>query len=240
MEDKGPIYDPGTVVRVLKGPYRDLYGPIVEVDQEGVYTVLVPSGYRKNRRVRLKEDEIHPQARPPLSTVKLSKALGLPTRTLHLSIVVPERIAEEIREASDELGREFVQKLIEDRLRVEFLRLFKGVGRKNMKKIKVFALFRAPDTMALWGVTHPLRPGQSPGDLFRAQRDWTPPPPGTVGSSKQPHLGWVWLGSPGWWGSMPKERRKLVEEFAEKHPTLIPESPFEWTDLEEFEVEFAV
>lgn len=107
---------------------------------------------------------------------------------------------------------------------------------------RVFALFRASDTMALWGITHTLRPGQSPGDLWRARKEsierWREPRPAqTVGVPEPLKLDWVWLGSPGWWGDMPDKLRAQIEAFTEKHSTLIPESPNEWTNLEEFEVE---
>ncbi len=108
--------------------------------------------------------------------------------------------------------------------------------------MKAKILFRAPDSMDLWAIPHGMRPGQSPGDLFREARDFIPPPYGVLGS-KRPNLkqwGWKWLGTPGWWGDLPKEVREAVEAFKAEHQDLIPVNPYEWSDLEDEGVEFFI
>ena len=36
----------------------------------------------------------------------------------------------------------------------------------SFSSIKI--LFRSPDTLTLWGIPYEMRPGQSPGDLWRS------------------------------------------------------------------------
>jgi hypothetical protein len=82
-----------------------------------------------------------------------------------------------------------------------------------LQNIKI--LFRAPDTLALYGVPYEMRPGQQPGDLWRA------------GNTK----GWIWLGSPGWWGNMSPDDQAEVQAFLSKHHDAIPGNPYEWDRL---------
>jgi hypothetical protein len=97
---------------------------------------------------------------------------------------------------------------------------------KKLAGIRV--LWRAPDTLTLWGLPYELRPGQTPYDLFKA--------------SKIPHpergfltsiADWVWLGQPGWWGHLDKPHQKMVEKFLEKHRDNIPRNPPEFCTLPE-------
>ena len=83
----------------------------------------------------------------------------------------------------------------------------------QLDSIKI--LFVAPDTLALWGVPYGMRRGQQPGDLWRARNT----------------KGWIWLGSPGWWGNMPREDQAAVEAFLAKHSDSIPGGPYEWIAL---------
>lgn len=85
--------------------------------------------------------------------------------------------------------------------------------KERLREVQV--LWRQPDTMALWGIPYGMRPGQSPYDLHRA------------GNTR----GWIWLGSPGWWGSL---SRKDQEEIQSWLATLedIPQGPAEWVDVE--------
>jgi hypothetical protein len=80
-------------------------------------------------------------------------------------------------------------------------------------------LFRCPDTLALWGVPYNMRRdvGQSPGHLWRA------------GQTKD----WIWLGSPGWWGSLSPASQTAIKEWLAARADDIPENPYEWVTLPE-------
>lgn len=99
-------------------------------------------------------------------------------------------------------------------------------------------LYRQPDTMALWGIPYALRPGQSPRDLWEgrkipdtiaAARGWY----GRTISSPGPRADWVWLGQPGWYGTLSPEMIEATKLFLESLRGLaqIPEDPAEWVDL---------
>jgi hypothetical protein len=88
-------------------------------------------------------------------------------------------------------------------------------GPLPLNTIKI--LFRAPDTLALYGVPYEMRPGQQPGDLWRAGRK----------------EGWIWLGSPGWWGHLSHENQAAIKAFLAKHSDIIPNNPYEWDRIEE-------
>ena len=88
-------------------------------------------------------------------------------------------------------------------------------GGGDLSTIRV--LFRAPDTLALYGLPYEMRRdiGQAPRHLWKA------------GQTK----GWIWLGSPGWFGSMTAGRRREVEAFLSRHKDDIPGNPYEWVTL---------
>jgi len=67
--------------------------------------------------------------------------------------------------------------------------------------------------LSLWGIPYNLRPDQQPKDISSAYRS-----------------DWIWLGSPGWWGNMPPERRIEVERWLSTVP-YIPGNPYEWEIL---------
>lgn len=79
-------------------------------------------------------------------------------------------------------------------------------------------LFRAPDVMALWGIPYPMRPGQAPLDLYRANR----------------LSGWIWLGCPGWFGSMRAAEVRCVQGYLRRHAADIPQGPCEWSYVSDF------
>jgi hypothetical protein len=89
-----------------------------------------------------------------------------------------------------------------------------AITQKDLDSIKV--LFRRDDSLELFGVPYNMRPGQSPRDIFRAGN--------TRGK-------WIWLGSPGWWGSMTKGEQALVKAFLAKHKADVPDGPNEWSTL---------
>jgi hypothetical protein len=87
----------------------------------------------------------------------------------------------------------------------------------------VEVLWRQPDTLALWGIPYGMRAGQAPYDIWRARRDG----PARVGVSD-----WIWLGQPGWWGDLSRERRAAVEAYlAALDPDVIPGGPCEWAEV---------
>jgi hypothetical protein len=107
----------------------------------------------------------------------------------------------------------------------------------NLDSIKV--LFRAPDTLALYGVPYRMRPGQQPGDLWRAHRDY-PVIPGSLGpaypgyGSRQIDLSdWIWLGQPGSWGSITSADQEAITAWLDSLGPVVPEGPYEWSDLTE-------
>lgn len=84
----------------------------------------------------------------------------------------------------------------------------------DLSRIRV--LFLDPN-LGLWGIPYGMRRdvGQAPRDLYRA------------GNTK----GWIYLGHPGWYGSMSNERVKEVKEFLApiKKRGLLPGNAYEWT-----------
>jgi hypothetical protein len=88
-------------------------------------------------------------------------------------------------------------------------------------------LWRQPDTLALWGVPYDMRPGQQPGDLWRARQAYRPPRYGVLASPRISLSDWVYLGSPGWWGSMPREDQASVKEWLTGRDA--PGGPGEWS-----------
>lgn len=106
------------------------------------------------------------------------------------------------------------------------------ITRETLKNIKV--LFRTPDSLALYGIPYNMREdcGQQPGDLWRAYRDYEPPPPGHYGSKQIDISDWVWLGTPGWFGHMTTEEIEVVKEFLAEHKDDVPGNPYEWSRIE--------
>jgi hypothetical protein len=80
-------------------------------------------------------------------------------------------------------------------------------------------LFRAPDSLTLWGLPYKMNRaiGQSPRDLFKAHGGARPE--------------WIYLGGPGWFGSMRPARVRKVKAFLTKYREFIPGSPYEWDEI---------
>lgn len=87
---------------------------------------------------------------------------------------------------------------------------------ENLAKIKV--LFRTSDTLILWGICYEMRAdvGQAPRDIAEDLRG-----------------DWIYLGQPGWFGSMTRDEVDATKAFLAEHADEIPEGPNEWTRLEE-------
>lgn len=91
--------------------------------------------------------------------------------------------------------------------------------------LALLILFLAPNG-ALYGITRPLRPGQAPGDLWRAHHEHVSPPYG-VYTAKQADLSdWVYL-APNDVAMEAIRTRYGSEAF--------PASPGEWTVLADFD-----
>ncbi len=96
---------------------------------------------------------------------------------------------------------------------------------------RVVVLYRQSDTMSLWGIPYAMRPGQSSRDLARSDAR-EPVRPGHYGTPPSNYMAaWIWLGSPGWYGTMDPECIAKVKAFCEKHKDSIPQSPEEWSTL---------
>src|SRR3990167_2877417 len=78
-------------------------------------------------------------------------------------------------------------------------------------------LFRAPDSLALWGIPYEMNREvrQQPMDLFRAHGGALP--------------GWIYLGSPGWWGAMTRDEQAEVTAFLAGRD--VPCNPCEWDTI---------
>lgn len=94
------------------------------------------------------------------------------------------------------------------------------ITRADLGSIRI--LFRAPDTLDLWGIPYLMRRdvGQAPRHLFRSEV------PGAG-------AGWIWLGSPGWYGHLSRDEQALVREYVEaaRGRDEIPGHPYEWCEV---------
>jgi hypothetical protein len=77
-----------------------------------------------------------------------------------------------------------------------------------------------------------MRPGQQPGDLWRAHRDYVPPQYGHYGSKQVSIADWVYLGSPGWYAGLSEGRIEEIKAFLATCGDLVPEGPYEWSTLD--------
>ena len=98
-------------------------------------------------------------------------------------------------------------------------------------------LFRAPETLALWGIPYELRPGQSPRDLWDSTSiaDTLAHARGVYGATIRtpgPREGWVLISpAPGWWGSMSRDDQAEAKAFIAEHKESVPEHAYEWSSL---------
>lgn len=99
-----------------------------------------------------------------------------------------------------------------------FLRPARSTLNPGLALNTIKVLYRQPDTLALWGIPYEMRRGQQPRDLWERRGD-----------------SWIWLGSPGWYGSMSKSDQAAVKAFLDQHREAVPENPHEWSLLADFE-----
>lgn len=101
----------------------------------------------------------------------------------------------------------------------------------------IVVLYRESETLTLWGIPYAMRPGQSPrnlkqGDELRREVDAYHLRHGLVTTAFKPSTAhWIYLGSPGWFGSLGEERIKEVKAFLAQHHQDLPNWPEEWVDL---------
>jgi hypothetical protein len=98
---------------------------------------------------------------------------------------------------------------------------------EKLQTIKV--LYRAPDTLALYGIPYEMRPGQSPRDLQHARDSWTPAKPGHYGSKQVDLSDWIFLGYPGSRGTLSASEGEAIAAYLAEHSGLIPGGPCEWS-----------
>ena len=80
-------------------------------------------------------------------------------------------------------------------------------------------LYRAPDSLTLWGIPYDLRPGQEPRKILERFRQ--------RGTAED----WIYLGEPGWFGSLPAARVREIKEFLRTHKEYVPGNSYEWSPL---------
>lgn len=101
----------------------------------------------------------------------------------------------------------------------------------NLDGIKV--LWRQSDTMALYGIPYDMRPGQQPADLTRGSPALGYGTYGAPYRAPGPRADWVWLGSPGWFGSLSPADISAVRSFLGSLVLdSIPTGPNEWAPVE--------
>ena len=77
--------------------------------------------------------------------------------------------------------------------------------------------------MALYGIPHDMRPGQAPRDLLVRSSSFKT----GIHYADVPDS-WMYLGAPGWWGSIGAERAKEIQTFLDLVSDCVPQGPGEW------------
>jgi len=111
---------------------------------------------------------------------------------------------------------------------------------EKLDSIKV--LFRAPEHLGLYGIPYEMRPGQSPGDLWRstgyidpyATNEHGQRMSGTRVVTPGAREDWVFLGYPGWWGHVSREEQDEIAAFLKplEEADLVPGGPYEWSQID--------
>lgn len=102
--------------------------------------------------------------------------------------------------------------------------------RRQLASIKV--LFRAPESLALYGIPYDMRPGQQPIDIWRTARSIHARGTAPAGYT-DPRNEWIWLGSPGWWGHLSAGEIAAVEAWLVERTARgeVPGNPYEWCPI---------
>jgi hypothetical protein len=96
---------------------------------------------------------------------------------------------------------------------------------------KIRILYR-DGNLQLWGIPYLLRPGQSPRDIQRAHEEYVPPRYGHHGGRRSVGTGdWIWLGTPGWYGSYSDADVVLIKTFLKVHANDVPGNHYEYSIL---------
>lgn len=103
---------------------------------------------------------------------------------------------------------------------------------------KIVVLWRQPDLSALWGIPYAMRMecGQTPKHLWDAHKSFYDKPIGNRVYARRNPIDlsdWIWLGQPGWWGSLLPEERATIEVWLSPLEMfgLVPKGPCEFVDL---------
>lgn len=103
-------------------------------------------------------------------------------------------------------------------------------------------LYRRSDTLTLYGIPYLMRPGQQPGDLYRADRQRTSDLArrryGTYDNvpARSPIAEWMYLGEPGWFGTYSREDCDTIKLWLASLPAgVIPGGPEEWAVIEDWQ-----
>lgn len=101
---------------------------------------------------------------------------------------------------------------------------------------KIVVLYRDRN-LQLWGIPYRMREeiGQTPRHLQEPGGRSGPLPAGWYGSQSREEQSahntrdWVWLGSPGWFGSMSAADMEQVKAYLQAHKADVPRGFFEWS-----------
>jgi hypothetical protein len=85
-----------------------------------------------------------------------------------------------------------------------------------MRKLETIRVLYRDLNLSLWGLPYNLRPGQAPRNLQDAGNT----------------AGWIWLGSPGWFGGMTIAEMDEVREYLARHAVYVPGNAYEHSTLE--------
>lgn len=98
---------------------------------------------------------------------------------------------------------------------------------------EVNILWRRSDSLCLYGLPYLLRPGQEPRHLWEAHERYVPSRTWYYQAPQTSLDSWLWLGSPGWWGTWTKAEQEEISAFLARYRALgeIPDSPGEWSIL---------
>jgi hypothetical protein len=86
---------------------------------------------------------------------------------------------------------------------------------QNLASIRVLTYFQG----AFVGIPYPMRDGQQPRDIDAKWRD------------SESAGAWIWLGSPGWYGSMNAAEKEMAIAFVKRHGSDVQWHEWCWVDI---------